>query len=68
VGLSSLISSYTSARKAGGDVKLLHLPRDVRQLLQITRLTTVFEVYDSLEAARQSFNRGESEASLPRAI
>jgi anti-sigma B factor antagonist len=55
VGLSTLISSYTSARKVGGSLKLLHLPRSVHQLLQITRLSTVFEVYEDLEAARQSF-------------
>ena len=55
VGLSTLISSYASARKAGGNLKLLHLPRGVHQLLQITRLSTVFEIYENLEAARQSF-------------
>jgi anti-sigma B factor antagonist len=55
VGLSTLVSSYTSARKVGGDLKLLRLPRGVHQLLQITRLCTVFEIYDDLEAARQSF-------------
>jgi len=55
VGLSTLIAGYTSARKAGGNLKLLHLPRGVHQLLQITRLSTVFEIYEDLEAARQSF-------------
>lgn len=60
VGLSSLVTSYTSTRKRGGNLKLLHLPRDVRQLLQITRLSTVFEIYDSLEAARQSFQKDSS--------
>ena len=55
VGLSTLVSSYTSARKAGGDLKLLRLPRGVHQLLQITRLSTVFEIYENLEAARQSY-------------
>jgi anti-sigma B factor antagonist len=55
VGLSTLIASCTSAREAGGDLKLLHLPRGVHQLLQITRLSTVFEIYDNLEAACQSF-------------
>jgi anti-sigma B factor antagonist len=55
VGLSTLVASYTSARRAGGDLKLLHLPRGVHQLLQITRLSTVFEIYENLEAARQSF-------------
>jgi anti-sigma B factor antagonist len=57
VGLSTLVSSYTSARKQGGDVKLLHLTKRVHDLLQITRLSTVFEIYDSLEEAQRSFGQ-----------
>ena len=56
VGLSTLISSYTSARNAGGDLKLLHLPRGVQQLLQITRLSTVFEIHEDLTKAVHSFS------------
>ena len=48
VGLGTLIAGYTSARNAGGNLKLLHLPRGVQQLLQITRLSTVFEIYEDL--------------------
>ena len=55
VGLSTLVSSYASARKQGGNVKLLHLTKRVHDLLQITRLSTVFEIYDSLEEVQQSF-------------
>jgi anti-sigma B factor antagonist len=55
VGLSTLVASFTSARRAGGDLKLLRLPRGVHQLLQITRLSTVFEIYETLDAARQAF-------------
>lgn len=55
VGLSSLVSGFTSARNMGGDLKLLHLPRGVAQLLQITRLSTVFEIYEDLSAAVSSF-------------
>lgn len=55
VGLSTLVASYTSARKQGGDVKLLHLTTQVHDLLQITRLSTVFEIYDNLEEARRLF-------------
>jgi anti-sigma B factor antagonist len=55
VGLSTLVASYTSARRAGGDLKLLHLPRGVHQLLQVTRLSTVFEIFENLDAARQAF-------------
>jgi len=57
VGLSTLVASYTSARRGGGDLKLLHLPRGVHQLLQITRLSTVFEIYDRFEAAREAFSQ-----------
>jgi anti-sigma B factor antagonist len=59
VGLSTLIACYTSARNAGGDLKLLHLPRGVRQLLQITRLSTVFEIYEDLATAVESFQKEE---------
>ena len=55
VGLSTLISGYISTHNVGGDLKLLHLPRGVHQLLQITRLSTVFEIFDDLTAAVDSF-------------
>jgi anti-sigma B factor antagonist len=64
VGLSSLVAGYTSTRKHGGSLKLLHLPRDVRQLLQITRLSTVFEIFENVDAAVQSFQR-DSQAGAP---
>ena len=55
VGLSTLVASWTSMRKQGGDLKLVHLPQGVHQLLQITRLATVFEIHNSLESALQGF-------------
>jgi anti-sigma B factor antagonist len=55
VGLSTLVASYTSARRQGGDVKLLRLTKRIHDLLQITRLSTVFETFDSLEDATRSF-------------
>jgi len=60
VGLSTLVASCASARKVGGDLKLLRLPRGPGRLLQITRLSTVFEIYDNLEDVRHSFNREPS--------
>ena len=57
VGLSTLVASWTSMRKQGGDLKLVRLPQGVHQLLQITRLVTVFEIYNSLESALQAFDR-----------
>src|SRR5580698_7823019 len=56
VGLSSLVAAFTACRTAGGALKLLHLPRGVHQLLQITRLSTVFDVYEDLGSAMESFN------------
>ncbi|MFZ0960445.1 MAG: STAS domain-containing protein [Terriglobia bacterium] len=60
VGLSTLIAGYTSARNAGGNLKLLHLPSGVHQLLQITRLSTVFDIYEDLPSAVRSFQTEES--------
>jgi anti-sigma B factor antagonist len=54
-GLGELVSAFTAARKEGGDLKLLNLTRKVHGLLQITKLYTVFEVYDNEEAALCSF-------------
>lgn len=54
-GLSTLVAAYTTVRKQGGELKLLNLTRRIQDLLQITRLSTVFERYDSLPAALASF-------------
>ena len=61
VGLSTLVASYTTARRQGGTVKLLKLTKRLRDLLQITRLSTVFETFETLEDAVCSF--GEAAAS-----
>ncbi len=55
VGLSTMVACYTSARKQGAELKLLKLTKRIRDLLQITRLSTVFETYDTLEAVQKSF-------------
>ena len=54
-GLSTLVACHTSARKRDGIVKLTHLTSRVRDLLQITRLSTVFEIFPTVEDARKSF-------------
>src|SRR5262245_34380044 len=45
-GLGELVSAYTSVRHKGGDVKLLHLTSKTKDLLQMTKLLTVFDTYD----------------------
>jgi anti-sigma B factor antagonist len=56
-GLGTLVSLYTSARNAGGAVKLASLSRRVGDLLQLTKLVTIFEVFDDEEAAAKSFKK-----------
>jgi anti-sigma B factor antagonist len=54
-GLGKLISAYTSLRKEGGELKLLNLTKNVEDVLVITKLVTVFEVFEDEAAAINSF-------------
>jgi anti-sigma B factor antagonist len=54
-GLGALVAGSSSIRRAGGELKLVNLTDRIRGLMQITRLSTIFEVHDSLEKARSSF-------------
>lgn len=56
-GLGTLVSLYTTARNAGGAVKLASLSQRVGDLLQITKLLTIFEVFEDEEKAAKSFNK-----------
>jgi anti-sigma B factor antagonist len=56
-GLGTLVSLFTSARNAGGAVKLASLSQRVGDLLQVTKLLTIFEVFDDEEAAAKSFKK-----------
>ena len=56
-GLGTLVGLYSSARGAGGDVKLAALSQRVGQLLQVTKLVTVFETFDTEQAAVKSFGQ-----------
>jgi anti-sigma B factor antagonist len=54
-GLGTLVGLYTSARSVGGTIKLSNLTHRVGELLQVTKLVTVFEVFDSESKAAESF-------------
>ncbi len=54
-GLGELVSAYTTARGKGCTVKLLNVQTKLRDLLQITKLYTVFETHDDEAAAVASF-------------
>jgi anti-sigma B factor antagonist len=60
-GLGNLVGSFTSVRKQGGDLKLLHLTPKVHELMLITRLYTVFDIMDDEGMAVKSF--GQSAAT-----
>ena len=50
-GIGELVSAYTAVRKESGELKLLNLTKKVHDLLQITKLYTVFDVKDDEAAA-----------------
>jgi anti-sigma B factor antagonist len=54
-GIGELVSAFTSVANQGGQLKLLNLTKRVRDLLQITKLYTVFDVYDDEAKAVGSF-------------
>jgi len=54
-GIGELVSGFTTVRNQGGELKLLHLTKKVHDLLQITKLFTVFEVHDNEQQALASF-------------
>ncbi len=56
-GLGELVSAYTSVKNAGGELKLLNLTKKVHDLLQITKLYTVFDVKDDEASAVASFTK-----------
>lgn len=57
-GLGTLVSLYTTAHNSGGSVKLANLTQRVGDLLQVTKLFTVFEVYESEGKAVESYSKG----------
>ena len=54
-GLGELVSSFTTVRNQAGQLKLLGLTHRVRDLMQITKLLTVFDVFDREAEALKSF-------------
>ena len=55
-GLGTLVALYASAHKAGGEIKLSRLGPRPSEVLQITKLITIFDVYDDLDSAVASFD------------
>jgi len=56
-GIGELVSAYTAAKKHGGELKLLNLTKKIHDLLQITKLYTVFDVKEDEALAVESFGQ-----------
>ena len=54
-GIGMLVSKFLTARRAGGTIKLLHPTERTDHLMNITKLTTIFQVFDDEESAVKSF-------------
>jgi anti-sigma B factor antagonist len=59
-GLGTLVASYSSAKSAGATLRLCNLGSRNNELLQMTKLVTVFEVFNSEEDAVRSFSNSQS--------
>ena len=59
-GLGELVSAYTTVRNKQGDVKLLNLTAKAKDLLQMTKLLTVFDVYDDEATAINKLKTAKS--------
>jgi anti-sigma B factor antagonist len=56
-GLGALVSAYSSTKSGGASLRLCHLGTKFNELLQLTRLITIFEVFNSQEEAINSFSK-----------
>ena len=68
-GIAELVSAFVSARREGGDVKLLNLTKKVRDTVEIVKLGAIFELFDDEGAALKTFARDQDQepGSLARA-
>jgi anti-sigma B factor antagonist len=55
-GIGELVSTYTTVTNSGGQLKLLNLTKKIQELLAITKLLTVFQVFNSEAEALASFS------------
>jgi anti-sigma B factor antagonist len=56
-GIGELVSTYTTVTNNGGQLKLLNLTKKIQELLAITKLLTVFQVFENEQAAVASFGK-----------
>src|SRR5271165_1964034 len=64
-GLGTMVRALTSTRQAHGDLKLCNVPEFARKVLEISRLTSVFDAHESEEKAVAAFYRPGARAETP---
>ena len=64
MGLGSLVAAFARVRKQGGELKLLNLTDKVTDLMQVTKLFTVFDIMNDETAAVKSFGQSAAAAKL----
>jgi anti-sigma B factor antagonist len=57
-GMGILISGYTTMRRNGGDLRLLHVSDKIRSILYVTKLNTIFKCFDNEDDAVASYENG----------
>ena len=62
-GLGALVAAHVSAKAQGASVRLCHLGKKFHDIMQLTRLLTVFDVYDTQAAAVSSFQAAKGTAA-----
>jgi anti-sigma B factor antagonist len=62
IGLGSLVGAFMTVRKQGGDLKLLNLPEKFADVMQITKLYTVFDIINDEAVAVKSFSQSTAKA------
>jgi len=55
-GMAELVAAYKKVTESGGQIKLLHLPSNIRDVLTITQIARVFEIFEDEDEAIASFN------------
>jgi anti-sigma B factor antagonist len=65
-GLGELVAGFATLQKNGGELKILHLTGRVHELMVITKLLTVFEVFDNEQEAIDSFQADSENAQTEK--
>ena len=67
-GLGELVAGYTTLQKNGGELKLLNLTERVNELMVITKLLTVFDVFENEPEAVNSFSTSSDEIAADESV